>query len=188
MKFSRQYQRGLLFLILLVIAALACNAPGLFSPTPIPVSTEAAGELIATLTSITPGPSGEVSVTLTQEQLTSYVATELEKSPEVPITSPQIALDNGQITLTGTLDLEGIVADSEIVMEPTVNGAGGLDVTIVSAKFGPLPVPQDILSEASTVIGDALAEEINREAGVDLTLTSLSIDDGTMTAEGTVAQ
>jgi hypothetical protein len=188
MKIPRRFQPVLLFASLLLATGLACNAPGLFPPTPIPVSTEAAGELIATLTSITPGPSGEVSVTLTQEQLTSYIATELAKSPEVPITSPQIALDDGEIVMTGTLNLEGIEADSEIVMRPTVGASGKPEVEIVSARFGPLPVPQEILSEASTVIGEALAEEINREAGVEVNLSSITIDDGVMTAEGTVAQ
>lgn len=184
----KQAHKGLFFLAFVVIVALACNAPGLFSPTAIPVSTEAAGQLVGTLTSITPGPSGEITVTLTQEQLTSYVATELAKTPDVPITSPQIALDDGKITLTGTLDLEGIQADSKIVMEAKAGASGKPEVNILEAQFGPLPVPQDVLTQASTVVGDALAEEINREAGVDVNLTSITIDNGSMTAVGTVAQ
>jgi uncharacterized protein YpmS len=188
MNLSRRLRPALLVLALLLTAALACNTPGLFSPTPIAVSTEAAGQLVETLTSITPGPGGEVSVTITQEQLTSYVATELAKTPDVPITQPQIALDNGKITLTGTLDLEGLQADTKIVMVPTVGADGKPDVKIESATFGPLPVPQDILTQASSVVGDALAEEINNEAGVKVNLTSLTIDNGSMTAEGTVAQ
>ena len=188
MKLAHRLRPALLVLAVCLTAALACNAPGLFSPTPIPVSTEAAGQLVETLTSITPGPSGEVSVTLTQEQLTSYVATELAKTPDVPITQPQVALDNGKITLTGTLDLEGIQADSKIVMIPTVGSDGKPDIQIESATFGPLPVPDEILTEASSVVGDALAEEINNEAGVEVNLTSLTIDNGVMTAEGTVAQ
>jgi uncharacterized protein YpmS len=187
MKLPRRLLPGLL-VTAIVLPALACNMPGLFGPTPIPVSTEAAGELIATLTSITPGPEGDISVTMTQEQLTSFVALELAKTPEVPLSNPQIALDNGEITLTGTLNVEGFQADSEIVMEAAIGPSGKPQVEILSAKFGPLPIPAEILAEASAVVGDVLAEEINRQAGVDVSLTSLTIDDGVLTAEGTVSQ
>jgi uncharacterized protein YpmS len=172
----------------LVVVALACNAP-LFGPTAIPVSTEAAGQLVETLTSITPGPSGEITVSMTQEQLTSFVAIELAKTPEVPIKNPQIALDNGTITLTGQMDSGiGFEADVEIDMTAEVGADGKPDVTITSAQLGPLPVPQEVLDGASDVVSQSLADEIDNQAGVEVHLDTLTIDDGVLTATGTVQQ
>lgn len=175
-----------LVLILALGAALACNAPlaGLIPPTRIPVSTEAAGQLIENLTSITPGPGGEVTVTMTQEELTSYVALELAKTPDVPIKDPQIALANGRIDFTGTLGLAGVEAKTEILMKVTADSEGKPVLEIVSAEFGPLPVPKEILDGVSTAATDALVNGITTEAGTKVKLTSVEIGDGVMTVVG----
>jgi len=188
MRLAHRLQPAVLFIACVLAAGLACSVPGLSSPTPIPVSTEAAGELVATLTSITPGPGGEISVTLTQEQLTSYVATELARSPDVPLTEPQIVLDDGKIAMTGSLTLEGVPTASEMVLEATAGTTGKPEVTVLSAKIGLLPVPAEVLDAASEVIEVGLARAIDEAAGGRVSLTGLTIDDGVMTAEGTISQ
>src|SRR5690242_3836948 len=92
----------------LSLAVLACGSPlGIGQPTapasPIPVSTEAAGELEELWANAieNAGPNGEVSVVMTEEQLTSYVAVKLAEQPDVPLKNIQIFLRDGQMTLTG---------------------------------------------------------------------------------------
>jgi uncharacterized protein YpmS len=126
---------------------------------------------------------------MTEEQLTSFVAIELAKTPEVPIKDPQIALDNNTITLTGNMDSGiGLEADVTIEMEPSIGANGKPEVTITSAQLGPLPVPQEVLDGASEVISQTLADEIDRQAGVEVSLETLTVDDGALTATGTVQQ
>jgi hypothetical protein len=187
MKWMRRL-RPVWLLATLVFGALACNLPGANSPTAIPVSTEAAGGLVATLTSITPGPGGETTITLTQEQLTSYVALELQKTPDVPFTDPQIILTEGKLKMTGNLDLNGVNAPCEMEMEVAVSPDGGPDVNVLSAKFGPLEMPSDVLQSLSDVVAKGLSKQMNDQAGGDLQLQSLTIGDGTLTATGILAQ
>jgi len=176
-----------LFVGALVVAALACNSPGLGGPTPIAVSTEAAGELIATLTSIAPDANGEMTITITQEQMTSLVATELEKSPDIPLTNPQIGFDDGKINFAGTLNL-GVEAEAQLEMEATATPEGDPDITILSAQFGFLEIPQEVLQGLSDVVEVAVAKGLDEQAGGDFTLQTLTIDDGVLTATGQVAQ
>ena len=166
--------------------ALACNAPipGLFGPTPIPVSTEAAGQLIENLGSITPGPDGSVTVVITQEQLTSFVAIELAKTPDVPLENPQIALDKGEVQFTGVLDTGGLKSKVEVSLSVVVNAEGKLDVQITTARLGPLPIPGEILEAVSQVVSDSLTNEINTKAGAKIKLTSVTIENGALTATG----
>ena len=119
-------------LLTLLGAALACNAPipGI-APTRIPVSTEALGELIQNLGSITPAADGSVTITMTQEQLTSLVALELAKNPDIPVENPQVALDNGEADFTGTLEAQGLKAQAEVKMNVSVDANGKPDIAIV---------------------------------------------------------
>ncbi|MBI3361991.1 MAG: hypothetical protein HY023_12880 [Chloroflexi bacterium] len=175
---------------LLLGAALACNAPapGLNAPTRIPVSTEAAGQLLQNLGNLTPAADGSVTITMTQEQLTSLVAIELAKNPDAPVKDPQVILHSGQIVFTGTLDAQSLKGDAEIKMTAAVDENGQPDITIISAKIGPLPIPDSLLPGISKAVSDALFNQITTQAGTKIKLTSITIDEGTMTVKGMAAQ
>ncbi|MBI3764202.1 MAG: hypothetical protein HY260_20370, partial [Chloroflexi bacterium] len=138
--------------------------------------------------SVTPAADGSVTITMTQEQLTSLVAIELAKNPDAPVKDPQVILHSGQIVFTGTLDAQSLKGDAEIKMTAAVDENGQPDITIISAKIGPLPIPDSLLPGISKAVSDALFNQITTQAGTKIKLTSITIDEGTMTVKGMAAQ
>jgi hypothetical protein len=85
---------------------------------------------------------------------------------------------------TGNLGLAGFESKAEIVIKVTVDSAGKPVLDIVSAEFGPLPIPKEVLDQISIAATDALTNEINTQAGGKVKLTSVEIDKGVMTVIG----
>lgn len=99
-----------------------------------------------------------------------------------------IHLDNGLITITCTVQLEAVTRDATIVLVPSIED-GHLILTVQSATFGRLTLPDEIVAEISTVLQEAMLgarEEIAAEYGVKAELISIEVDDGEMTIAGTV--
>jgi uncharacterized protein YpmS len=178
----------------LSLAGLACGSGlGVGAPTApasaIPVSTEAAGELEDLWTNAikNAGPNGEVTVVMTEEQLTSYVAVKLAEEPDVPITDVQIFLRDGQMTLTGNAKVGALTAPATMAIDVTVDEDGKLAVEITDADFGPVPVPSSMLDS----LNDSLQESLTNELTIDstqVTIQSIAIADGKMSFSGIVKQ
>lgn len=176
----------------LSLAGLACGAPfGLGAPTapasPIPVSTEAAGELEDLWQNAIDNAdaNGQVTVVMTEEQVTSYVALKLAEQPENPIENVQIFLRDGKMTLQGDAKLGTLTAPATLVIDITVDANGQLAAEIEDADFGPVPVPQSMLTSLNDAIQESLTNELTINS-TQLTITSIAIADGKMSFSGTV--
>lgn len=172
-----------MFLSLLGLTALACRfsvggpkAPG----DPIPVSEQSAQELENVWQSgLEGGAGGQVQITITEEQLTSFVALKLAAEEEPLIRDPQIYLRDTKVQIYGTAQSGYFSAAALITLEVSVNEAGQPAFTITEANFGPLPVPDSLLSKLSDSINSAFDDQF---AG--LKITSLTIADGQMILVG----
>jgi hypothetical protein len=178
----------------LSLAELACGSPlGLGAPTApasaIPVSTEAAGELEDLWTNAikNAGPNGEVTVVMTEEQVTSYVALKLAEEPDTPLENIQIFLRDGQMTLKGDAKVGALKAPATLSIDVTVDGDGDLKAEIVDADFGPIPVPQSMLDSLNASIADSLTNELTIDS-TEVTIQSIAIADGKMSFSGVVNQ
>lgn len=173
----------------LFLAGLACS-PSLGGPTPpgppIPVSTEAAGQLIELWQkAFENAQNGQVSVVMNEEQVTSYVALKLAEDPDSPIRDVQIYLRDDKLTLYGQATAGRITAPAQIVLGAATTADGQVAIALESADFGPVPVPQALLSEVSS----GLNQLITGQLGVQTTgfnVTSIAIADGQMAVAGTV--
>ncbi len=179
--------RILVVTLALSLASLACNL-GLSAPTPpaspIPVSTEAAGQLEDSVDeALANAQDGEVTLEMTEEQVTSYVAVKLQDQPDVPFSEPQVFLRNGQVIIYGTADLEALSTPAQITLEPHVTAEGGLKLAIVNADFGLVPVPASVLSDLETNLNELMASKFSPEA-TGMQIKSVAIADGTMTLHG----
>ncbi len=178
-----------LALVGLGTASLACGSV-LGGPTPpasaIPISTEAAGEF-ETLwqDAINNSVDGNVTVVMTEEQVTSYVALKLAESEDVPLTDIQIFLRDGQMTLKGNAKVGALVAPATIVIDVTVDAEGKIAATIEDADFGPIPVPQSMLDSLNESISESLTNELTIDS-TEVTIKSIAIADGKMSFSGTV--
>lgn len=179
--------RYVLVMLTLVLAGLACALPGgpKLPASPIPVSTEAAGELQTTVQTAVAeaGQTGTLELTFNEEQITSYVAVKLAEQADAPFTDPQIFLRDGKIQVFGKAHAGQLTATASIVMSASVDTNGHLSLSVDEADFGPVPVPDNILQNISTQLETALTEQ----TGSNFVLSGVIITEGTMQLTGTVS-
>jgi uncharacterized protein YpmS len=172
----------------LILASLACNLPGSRQEqpaAPVPITTEAVEDLQENVQTAaeTAQSSGEINLVITEAQLTSMLAFELQKQEEPILTEPQIYLQNGQIQLNGNVHQGGVNAPLEMSMEVTVNDQGRPDYRVTSAKLGPFPLPDSILDQLTAQIDQAFAEQIGPELE-NVEIESIDIAAGQMVIQG----
>jgi len=178
----------------LAIAILACGGglPGtgplsVGGPTPeyspVPVSTEAVGSLSDKLNALG-NASGEVTVSITEPELTSVFVEQLAAQPDSPFSNPQVYLRDGKIKLYATISTNNLTGNALVIMNPVIAN-NKLQVTIESADFGPIPAPESVLdSLASTVNDQLLALVSGLPTGVGL--KNIAIADGILTLTAVV--
>jgi len=172
----------------LAAAMLACGGPlALGGPTPtyepIPVSTEAIGSLKDKFDSLG-AASGEVTVSITESELTSFIDEQLAAQPDTAFSDPQVYLRDGKIRLYGTVTTESFTANALITMNASIVD-NRMQVAIESADFGPVPAPQDLLNSLTTTINDKLLSLFSGlPTGVGI--KSIAIADGSLTLTAVV--
>jgi len=172
----------------LILAVLACtiNIGGPAYPSqPIPISTEAVGDLnsvVQTAVAVEP-ETGQVRLVLNEVQLTSYLAARLQAENQPILTNPQVYLRNGQIQLYGTARQGYLQVTIAVIVTAGVDSQGQLTLELTSADFGPLPVPAGLKDAITAAIREAYTGAIG-PAAVGFRLESITIADGTMIVIG----
>ena len=176
-----------LIIFALSLSLLACNLsfPWGSSREPVPVTTEAAQSLEETVEGVFDNPQleDEITLVITEDQLTSIVAFKIEERAGDIVTNPQVYLRDGQIQLNGHLNTQGVSAPAQIKVEVSVDVLGRPDLNVISATVGPFPIPADLVSEVDGFLNEAFQEQIESMAP-NLHIESIFIADGTMTITG----
>jgi hypothetical protein len=181
-------KRIFLALIILTLTTLACSifvgGPN-YPATPIPVSTQAAGSLKNQVqqAATTGAVSGTVTFNITEEQLTSYLTYYLQSQPNMPITNPQVQLQNGQMKMFGKVQQGVFVANASITMTVNVDANGQPQINISQEDFGPYPAPQGLNDAISSLLAEAFTGSLG-PAATGFRLESISIANGVMTVTG----
>lgn len=182
--------RLLIVLSILVSTTLACNLPALSEPTLVPTPQTLTSEDVqaleqqiqATLTS--PDANGNVSLTLTQAQLNAVVAYEMAQQKDQVITNPSVALNAGQMEVSGKVNQSGISADVKVVLQPSVDENGNARLNVTSINLAGIPVPDVLKGQIETAADDAMNRTFSDTTG-GLKATSITIGDGQVTFTGT---
>lgn len=187
-------QKGPILLVAaaLFMAILACNLPGSRPNTPassVPITTEAVQDLEQSVRSAaeTAQATGEIEVVVTEAQLTSLVAFELQKQSEPVLANPQVLLRDGQVQLRGDVQQGGLNAPLEMNMTVSVDDQGRPAYKVVSAKLGPFPLPESILDQLTAQIDQAFTSQIGPEVD-KMRIDSITIADGEMKIRGRARQ
>jgi hypothetical protein len=180
-----------IFLAALVAASLACDLT-VGGPTPpgspIPVSTEAAGQLKDLWKSaLDNSQNGEVSVIVTEEQLTSFMALKLEEQADPPLRDVQVYLRDSRIQIFGTAKAGTISTTARVSLAVAITPEGQAKFSIDKADFGPVPVPSSLLDNLSSVLNEAFTGQVGSLA-TGLKIKSVLIADGQMGIIGTVTK
>jgi hypothetical protein len=177
----------LLAILASTAATLACtmNVGGPKMPErTVPVSTEAVGELETQVQqAIQSAQNEQVSFTITEEQLTSLLATKLETNPDAIITDPQVYLNDGTIQIFGKAKKGIFEATIGIVLTVSVDANGQPVIDIASADFGPIPVPSGLKESITALVQEAYTGSLG-PAATGFRLESVSIQNGTITLTG----
>ena len=187
-----------LFFISLILASLACTfytgGPDYSDLTPIPVSTEAAQSLQDGIKkSIEDGlVTGVVTMTITEPQITSYLALRLQSDPSLQqenstplITDPQVYLRDGQMKIYGKTQQGVFAANIGIIVNVGVDADGKPTIEIASADFGPFPAPEGINETITAIIEEAYTGSFGPVA-TGLRIETITIADGIMTIVGRI--
>jgi hypothetical protein len=150
----------IIILVILLFASFGCliNIGGPDYPkTNIPVSTEALVSLQEQIkTAVAAGTqTGQITIFITESQLTSFLADKFDSQDKPLITRPQAYLQNGQIQLYGTVIKSYLETTVSIIMTANINSDGKLQLELVSADFGPLPVPDSLKEVITSLVTEA---------------------------------
>jgi len=182
--------------IVLVIAVLASSSlacvvnlggPAIPAET-IPVSPDAATQLkqeFQIALENAKNGDGSVTLTITEEELTSLLAAKLGAQSDPFITDPQVFLRNGQMQIYGQAHRGLFAATVGIVLSATVDEQGKPKLAAVSADFGPLPVPEGLISTITDFVTEAYTSALGPIA-TGFRLESITIENGTLTLSGHV--
>lgn len=189
MKIKNPLLRLILILTVLVTAGLACNFPGGASnlpPTAEPMTTEEiqnlGNQLQQTLES--PAADGQVSITLTQDQVNSILVSEVTRQPEMGVSEPSVVLTGGHMEVYGKVTQNGISANLVAVTQPQIDANGDLKLNITSMSLGGLPVPDVLKERVATMAEGAFRSYLQTNAN-NLKAQSINMGEGQMTITGT---
>lgn len=173
--------------VLLLSVGLACSLPirATQPPSnPMVASGEAAAELEANVATAAAQleQTGSASLTITETQLTSYLAEKLASQPDSPIQNAQIRIENGSIQLTGQMSVSSLSTDLSLTLQPYVD-QGNLQVTIQEGQIGSIPLPDATLKTLNQTINQEMLGLVTFH-GQPFKLESISMDNGSLTLKG----
>lgn len=181
---------ALLALAALWLASIACeiNVGGPETPAArIPVSTEAVESLTQLWKTAIEGAqdTGLVTLVVNETQLTSLLAFRLRAEEDPIFQDPQVYLRDGQIQIFGTARRQNFRASVRVVLTVEVDEQGLPDLRLESANFGPLPVPDGLLSGLSTMLDEAFTGSIG-PAATGIRIERIAINDGLLAIVGRI--
>ncbi len=180
--------RPILLIIVLFSTSIACSIPirGM-----VPAETESPGNADLPLTveefidqkgQINPD-NGTITITMTQDELTAYLNSYLASQSNINLQDPQIILSEDRIDVYGNLKESIVSADIKISLTAGVNESGEVDVNILEADLGLIPVPENLLDTFTSSIKETLTNSI-AAASNGARINQITINDGSMTITG----
>ncbi len=176
-------------LTLLVLTGLACgfgNSSEQFGPPggPIPASQEASDRLKQNFHQALQEASGnhESQLRITNEEITSLVATELSQTGQIPVSDPQIWFTAGRIYMTSKVHIFGPLKFNSLIVATAVVNNGQIVVKVQEAQMGAFGFPNRILESMTQTVNETLTGVL---VGADLEITRLEILEGETFVLGT---
>ncbi len=131
-----------------------------------------------------PQPGTMTSITITEQQITSWLALEMKNSPDLPISDVQIYLRDGAVQIWGMVNGKDNATSALAVCELTVNAKKLPQIKIESLQIGGATAPNLLIAPMENWLNQALVKAIEEEAP-GLQLVNLKVTNGLLTASGT---
>ena len=150
---------------------------------PIVPSDTAGTQAKATLENALPQPGSLNTATLTELQMTSWLAMEIKNSPDLPLRYVQIYLRNGLIQIWGLVEGSADSTSALMVGKINVDANGNPSFELESFQIGQQMIPDVLLSQTEKWLNQLLAEEINKQMP-GLRIMNVNISSGVITISG----
>jgi hypothetical protein len=123
--------------------------------------------------------TGQVTVVLTEEQLTSAIAARLADDPDSVFHDPAVKLRDGVIQVFGIVEQGPFEATMQVAVTPVIDEDGRLGFELTSAEFGPLPASEGLRGTISGMLSEALVGSMGSLA-TGFRVTSVAVADGAL--------
>ena len=150
---------------------------------PIVPSDSAGTQAKTTLENALPQPGSLSTITLTEQQITSWLAMEMKDSPDLPLSDVQVYLQGDKIQIWGLVVGSADSTSALVTGKINVDTNGNPSFEIESFQIGQQVIPNILLSQAETWINQLLAEEINKQTP-GLQIMNINISNGLITISG----
>lgn len=176
------------FLVTLVVAAQACCCLSLLGgpqpPYPITPSEETIRQFEERARSTESNPDGSLTITITDEEITSLVVLRALANREepLPVSDIQVYFRNGRVEIYATVQVKSLTLPGLVAF--TIDAADGQATVILEeVTLGPLPAPQSVLDSLTDTLNQTLEENIQVD-GQKITISDVQIGEGEMIVTG----
>ncbi len=149
----------------------------------IVVSEKAGMEAESVLENALPQPGSLSSVTITEQQVTSWLAMEMQNNPDLPLSDMQVYLRNGKVQIWGMVNGSDNTTSVLITGRIEIDGGNQPHFDIESIQIGQQVIPALLVTQAETWLNQALLEGINSQAP-GLQLMNVNVTNGLITVSG----
>jgi len=150
---------------------------------PIMTSDNVALEAKAMFANSIPQPGSLSSTTITEQQITSWLAMEMKNSPDLPLSDVQVYLRGGQIQIWGMVNGSTDSTSALLTGTVSIDSYSQPVFTLESMQIGQQTVPDILLSQAEAWLNELLAEKINSQIP-GLKLMNINVTNGLITVSG----
>ncbi len=149
-------------LIIIVLFVTACTQPTVTIPErEVPVTEAAAQKVVERLAALKDLPNGEVKLTFTESEITSYLRLRVLKDRPLPIQDPTVWFSGGQVYVKGLAQLPPFSFQEEMILVLTVEVENNrLQITFRELFIAGIPFPQQVLERLNTLANERLSNTI----------------------------
>jgi hypothetical protein len=130
-----------------------------------------------------PQPGSLSSATLTEMQLTSWLAMEMKNNPDLPLSDVQVYLRNDKIQIWGMVTGSADSTSALIVGNLGIDSSKNPQIEIESVQVGTQTIPDPLVSQMESWLNQMLIEKINQQAP-GLEIMNINISNGLVTISG----
>jgi hypothetical protein len=130
-----------------------------------------------------PQPGALSSVTLNEQQITSWLAMQMKNSPDLPLSDVQVYLRDDKIQIWGMVKGSTNSTSALIVGKLSFDSNGLPGVNVESIQIGQQTIPDILLSQADAWLNQLISEAINKQVP-GLEVMNISINNGLITMSG----
>lgn len=149
----------------------------------IMVSEQSGAEAKSIIENALPQAGSLSSITITEQQITSWLAVELKENPDLPLSDVQVFLRNGQVQVWGMVNGSADSTSVLIVGEIQIDNNQQPYFVIESMQIGTQVVPDVLLGQMESWLNQMLVENINEQLP-GLQMMNVNVVNGLITVSG----